>query len=198
MLSTPPPHISTRPTLAQLRTNKSPFLKSYSHKVDGKIHPSPLCPLSSVFCYKLLSTILENSLFCASTLCGGMVHVLIKTVISTTAISVSNVTMKVIPSLHLVLGGKTNWFPKWWIGVCNRTPTLCNIHTHDTHHFFNCTHIRTTLSPLDLWADPAEVMELLARWRDKLAGGPQAGSSDSPTNKGQGSGVDNNNNLQKR
>ena len=24
---------------------------------------------------------------------------------------------------------------------------LCNIHTHDTHHLFNCTHIRTTLSP---------------------------------------------------
>ena len=21
---------------------------------------------------------------------------------------------------------------------------LCNIHTHDTHHLFNCTHIRTT------------------------------------------------------
>ena len=30
---------------------------------------------------------------------------------------------------------------------------LCNIHTHDTHHLFNCTHIRTTLSPLDLWSD---------------------------------------------
>ena len=75
-----PPHISssgeilpciTRRTLAQLRTNKSPFLKSYVHKVDAKTHPSPLCP-------------------------------------------------------------------------------LCNIHTHDTHHLFNCTHIRTTLSPLDL------------------------------------------------
>ena len=77
-----PPHISssgeilpciTRRTLAQLRTNKSPFLKSYVHKVDAKTHPSPLCPLCK-----------------------------------------------------------------------------CNIHTHDTHHIFNCTHIRTTLSPLDL------------------------------------------------
>ena len=28
---------------------------------------------------------------------------------------------------------------------------LCNTHTHDTHHLFNCTHIRTTLSPLDFW-----------------------------------------------
>ena len=32
---------------------------------------------------------------------------------------------------------------------------LCNIHTSDTHHLFNCTHIRTTLSPLYLWTYPA-------------------------------------------
>ena len=111
ILHTPPPHTSsseeilprlTRRTLAQLRTNKSPFLKSYLHKVDTKTHPSPLCPL------------------------------------------------------------------------CN------NIHTHDTHHLFNCTHIRTTLSPLDLWTDPAGVTALLARWTEKLAGGPQVGTSDSP------------------
>ena len=73
ILRTPPPHISsseetlpllTHNTLDQLRTNKSPFLKSYLHKVDGKSHPSPLCP-------------------------------------------------------------------------------LCNTHTPDTHHLFNCTHIVT-------------------------------------------------------
>ena len=64
---------------------------------------------------------------------------------------------------------------------------LCNIHTHDTHHLFNCTHIRTTLSPLDLWTDPAGVTALLARWAEKLAGGPQAGTLDSPTSKGHGS-----------
>ena len=106
ILRTPPPHISsseeilphlTHHTLAQLRTNKSPFLKSYVHKVDAKSHPSPLCP-----------------------------------------------------------------------------------HTHDTHHLFNCTHICTTLSPLDLWTDPTGVTVLLARWTEKLAGGPQAGTSDSP------------------
>ena len=57
---------------------------------------------------------------------------------------------------------------------------LCNNHTHDTLPLFNCTHIRTTLSSLDLWTDPAGVMELLARWRDILAGGPKAGWSDSP------------------
>ena len=109
ILRTPPPHTSsseerlprlTRRTLAQLRTNKYPFLNSYLHKVDAKTHPSPLCP-------------------------------------------------------------------------------LCNIHTHDFHHLFNFTHIRTTLSPLDLWTDPAGVTALLARWTEKLTGGPQAGTSDS-------------------
>ena len=35
----------TRRILAQLRTNKSPFLKLYLHHVDAKSHPSPLCPL---------------------------------------------------------------------------------------------------------------------------------------------------------
>ena len=54
ILRTPPPHIGSseeilnrlaRRTLAQLRTNKLPFLNSYLHKVDAKSHPSPLCPL---------------------------------------------------------------------------------------------------------------------------------------------------------
>ena len=57
IIHTPPPHISsseerlprrTRCTLAQLRTNKSPFFKSYLHKVDAKTHPSPLCPLCNI------------------------------------------------------------------------------------------------------------------------------------------------------
>ena len=52
---------------------------------------------------------------------------------------------------------------------------LCYTRTHDTHHLFNCTHKRTTLSLMDLWTDPAGVMELLARWRDMLAGGPKVG-----------------------
>ena len=104
ILRAPPPHISsseeilsriTHSTLAQLRTNIFPFLKSYLHKDDAKTHPSPLCP-------------------------------------------------------------------------------FCNIHTHDTHHLFNCIHIRTTLPPLDLCTDPAGMVELLARWRDKLVGGPEA------------------------
>ena len=118
ILCTPPPHIIsseeilprlTRRTLAQLRTNKSSFLKSYLHKVNVKSHPSPLC-------------------------------------------------------------------------------LLCNTHIHNTYHHFNCTHIRTTLSPLDLGTDPAGVTALLTRWTEKLAGGPQTGRSDSPTCKGHGSG----------
>ena len=40
---------------------------------------------------------------------------------------------------------------------------LCNTHIHNTHHLFNCTLIRTTLSPLDLWTVPAGVIALLAR-----------------------------------
>ena len=53
ILGTPPPIISrseeilsglTRRTLAQLRPNKSPFLKSYLNKVDAKSDPPPLCP----------------------------------------------------------------------------------------------------------------------------------------------------------
>ena len=105
ILRTPPPHISsseeiprhTRRIIAQLRTNKSPFLQAYLHKVDTKTPPSPLCP-------------------------------------------------------------------------------LFNTHTHYTHHVFNGTHIRTTLSPFDLGKYPA----LLATWTEKLAGGPQAGRSDYP------------------
>ena len=123
ILHASPQHIScseeiipriTRCTLAsELRTNKSPFLKSYIHKVDSKTHPSPLY-------------------------------------------------------------------------------TLCNIRTHD---LFNCTHIRTTLASLYLWTYPAGMVELLARWRDKLAGGPEAGWSDTPHKQGSMELVDNNNNM---
>ena len=96
ILRTPPPHISsseeilprfTCPTLVQLRTNKSPFLKSYLHKVDAKSHPSPLC-------------------------------------------------------------------------------RLCNTHIDNTHHLFNCIHITTTLSPLDLRPDPTGVTALVDHKRE--------------------------------
>ena len=57
---------------------------------------------------------------------------------------------------------------------------LCNTHIHNTQHLINCTHIHTTLSPLDLWTGPSGVTALLARWTENLAGGPQVGRSDSP------------------
>ena len=56
ILRTPPLHISnseeilpcrTRRTFVQLRTNKSPFLKSYLHKIDANTDPSPLYILCS-------------------------------------------------------------------------------------------------------------------------------------------------------
>ena len=65
ILCTPPPHISsseerlpclTRRTLAQLRTNKSPFLKSYLHKVDDKTHPPPLFPLCHTHTTHIISS----------------------------------------------------------------------------------------------------------------------------------------------
>ena len=65
ILRTPTPHTSsseeilprlTHRTLAQLRTNKSPFLKSYLHKVDAKTHPSPLCPLCNIHTHIISST----------------------------------------------------------------------------------------------------------------------------------------------
>ena len=51
---------------------------------------------------------------------------------------------------------------------------FCSTYLHNTHHLFNFTHIRTTLSPLYLWTDPAGLMALVAMWTEKLAGGPQA------------------------
>ena len=97
ILCTPPPQIIssedilprlTRRTLARLRTNQSPFLKSYLHKVDTKSHTSSLCP-------------------------------------------------------HY------------------------NTHTHDTHHLFNCTHIRSTLSPLDLWTESSPLARLMGVGRQQ-------------------------------
>ena len=103
ILRTPPSHINsseerlprlTSRTLAQLRTNKSPFLKPYLHKVDAQI---------------------------------------------------TSIT----------------------------TMPLCNTQKHDTHHLFNCTHIRTTLSipgfvDRPCWNDiAAGHMERYAGWWTK-------------------------------
>ena len=50
-------------------------------------------------------------------------------------------------------------------------------HIHNTHHLFNCTHIHTTLSPMDLWKDRTGVTALLTRL---TPGGPQSGRSTPP------------------
>ena len=79
ILRTPPPHTSsseerlprlTRRTLSQLRTNKSPFLKSYLHKVDAKTHPSPLCPLCNIHTHDISSTAPTYAPHCHPWICG--------------------------------------------------------------------------------------------------------------------------------
>ena len=79
ILCTPPPNTSsseerlsrlTRHTLAQLRTNKSPFLKSYLHKVDAKTHPSPLFPLCNIHTHIISSTAPTYAPHCHPWICG--------------------------------------------------------------------------------------------------------------------------------
>ena len=73
--------------------------------------------------------------------------------------------------------------------VCNtntRHTSSLQLHSH-THH----------VVPQDLETNPAGVTELLARWKETLAGGPQAGRSDSLHQQGLREGVDNNNSLSK-
>ena len=78
ILRTPPPHTSsseeilprlTRRTLSQLRTNKSPFLKSYLHKVDAKTHTSPICPLCNIHTHIIYSTAPTYAPHCRPWIC---------------------------------------------------------------------------------------------------------------------------------
>ena len=65
--------------------------------------------------------------------------------------------------LHHTLAALKRYFPASVIApLPNSLCPLCKTHTHDTHDLFNCTHICTTLSPPDLWTDPAGVTALLA------------------------------------
>ena len=79
ILRTPPTHISsseeilprlTRRTLSQLKTNKSPFLKSYVHKVETKSYPSPLCPLCNTHIHIISSTAPTYAPHCYPWICG--------------------------------------------------------------------------------------------------------------------------------
>ena len=47
---------------------------------------------------------------------------------------------------------------------------LCKNTEHTTQHLFNCTHIHTHLTPLDLWKDPVGTAGLLAIWEQRLDG----------------------------
>ena len=78
ILHTPPPHIGTSEeilprltcrTLAQLRTHKSPFLKSYLHKVDTKL-PLMSCPLCNTHTKILSSTAPTYAPHCHPWICG--------------------------------------------------------------------------------------------------------------------------------
>ena len=82
------------------------------------------------------------------------------------------------------------------MSVMSPPPALCNLSVRTDVKLcifgvlalFNCAHLYTTWSPLDLWTEPTEVMALLASGTGRLAGGPQARRSDSPNSKGQESG----------
>ena len=64
----------TRHTLAQLRTNKSPFLLSYLHKIDASTHPSPLCPLVALtnIPHIIFSVAHRYAPRCRPWICGGI------------------------------------------------------------------------------------------------------------------------------
>ena len=85
-------------------------------------------------------------------------------------------------------GGSTQFAQQLQSAVTAPPFVGCVVWSHGTHHLFNCTHICTTLSPLDLLTDPTGVTALLARWTGKLAGGLQAGRLDSLSSKDYGSG----------
>ena len=56
----------------------------------------------------------------------------------------------------------------------------CNTHTHTTHVISSTAPTYAPHCHPGFVEDPAGVTALLARWTEKLAGGPQAGRSDSP------------------
>ena len=56
--------------------------------------------------------------------------------------------------------------------LSNPICSLCKTHPHTTEHLFNCTHLYTSNTILDLWMSPGRVVPLLARWKGRLAGLP--------------------------
>ena len=46
---------------------------------------------------------------------------------------------------------------------------LCGHDPHDVTHLFECRHIQTQLTPLDLWRNPVEAAALVNEWEAELA-----------------------------
>ena len=46
---------------------------------------------------------------------------------------------------------------------------LCGHHCHDVAHLFECQHIQTLLTPLDLWRRPVRAAALVSEWEAALA-----------------------------
>ena len=45
---------------------------------------------------------------------------------------------------------------------------MCGHERHDTQHLFECPQMPTELTPIHLWRSPAEVADLLERWKTAL------------------------------
>ena len=46
---------------------------------------------------------------------------------------------------------------------------LCGHDNHDVAHLFECRHIQTPLTPLDLWRNPVRAAALVDEWEAALA-----------------------------
>ena len=51
---------------------------------------------------------------------------------------------------------------------------LCGHDPHDTPHIFECPRVPTELTPIHLWRSPAEVADLLERWKTALGAAEEA------------------------
>ena len=51
---------------------------------------------------------------------------------------------------------------------------LCGHDPHDTPHIFECPRVPTELTPIHLWRSPAEVADLLDRWKTSLGAAEEA------------------------
>ena len=71
----------TRRTLSQIRSNHSPFLTHYLHKINPTTHPSPLCPLCKTldhttkhlfFCTRIHTSLTPGDLWTKPVECAAL------------------------------------------------------------------------------------------------------------------------------